>query len=126
MCIDDWRIGRLISSTITIVTLSPAATAQIQASPQRIGIAFGLAADSIPTGGDMKLSCNGIDLLTPELAIDMIRFDLQRDGQMPTFAWTLTNGGAVLTYNISVVQHFLPESVLQAALESYQREYGKW
>ena len=124
MCVGDWRIGRLIRSNINYLAAAASATVSVPASMQRVGIEFAngtfasndLAAVHISTGGSiLYYMSNGVG---------RIRLTMKDDGDMPTRAWTITNG-STSSGNIAIVEYFLPEEVIQAGIEEFKR-IMKW
>lgn len=126
MCIGDWRLGRTITSVASSILIPFGTSIHIPPSKQRVGIIFGVWADAQDAVGDCHISIDGVQWYTPGIAGNRTQFTLEHDGDISTRMFDISNLNANTDHTLGVVQLFLPESVIQSALESYQREYGKW
>jgi hypothetical protein len=121
MCLGDWRLGRMIRSYRTKNGIN-ATPVTYNKNAQRVGIQFSADATDIQLAA-YDLTINGFNIWSSSNQISTSPiFTLVNAGELPTLEWVITVvGGNLMT--ISVVEWFLPESVLQTALESIQSEY---
>jgi hypothetical protein len=121
MCVNDWRLGRLIRSRVTTFT-SPATLDQLAArNADRVGITFSV----FEAGSDLTIlvdeagSGKSFVVLTPNYP--WIHLTLQEHGDLPTKRFRM--GANVPALNITVIEYFLPERVLSETIAKFYAGY---
>ena len=146
MCVGDWRLGRLIKPVITRFNTLGSVNIAYPPNPCRVGITLaqglgaaflsGLSESGGPLPAAVSISGELDDAYAFKVLID------SNDGIIITslaLPWhiTLATHGALPTRRFSiasvlqdvnglVIEYFLPEDVLSAALESFKTDYGKY
>lgn len=120
MCIGDWRLGTLIRTQVTTVSLAVASTI-ITPNAERVGIMFKVG--TLAGGAVPELSVDGVLLGNFLVGFSPPAFDftLATHGDLPTRQFTITNG--VGTATIGVLEMFMPQSYITAGLNEFKREY---
>jgi len=126
MCINDWRIGRLIRSVFYPAEGHVGSTLTLPTNYQRVGLTLTAIETAVPTGGGILAqdgsTGNTIFMLSPEASI--FHCTLATHGDLPMRRWFFTPvGGTTLAF--SVIEYIAPEEYLASALEQFQTEYGK-
>lgn len=110
MCIQDWRLGRLITSVERTVAVTGPATVDIPRNTQRVLLIFSTrdAAISIQIGTEV----DGVmqDFLT--LGQDVTHFEVnaRRHGDWPTHRFQITIAAGI--ENLTWIEGYMPERYL--------------
>jgi hypothetical protein len=123
MCIDDWRLGRLIRSKITAASIAGAGTLTINPNMQRVGIQLSSASPSVVIGSFITVTIDGNLICYLFSSIPTVTYNFAEDGDIPTKQFILTNGNAVTATNVSIIEWFLPEEYIQAGIDSFKSQY---
>lgn len=124
MCLQDWRIGRLIRTVPRSVSLAAAATLTLGRNPQRVGFFIEMNATSRAGGGNADLTIDGAPL-NPFTAFQPARlFTVSDYGDLPTREIILTNNVGTTTFG--VIEWFLPEQILQQSVEAIRKDFPWW
>ena len=123
MCVNDWRLGRLIRSQFTLLTTPGTPSKLVNASQQRVGIRIA------PTFADnttimilyARKGSTNIPLKSMSLFDPAFEATLAGDGDLPTYEFRFDDGGS--NVDVGIVESFLPESALTEALQSIERSY---
>jgi hypothetical protein len=121
MCLNDWRLGRLIRTKRTAVILNAAASQSFSADRTRVGIAFGLGTPNTSTTVHATINCDTLPIAFLNLHSPFLQWDLATNGELPTLAWSIA--AVVSAFNGTVVEYFAPEAVLAAAIQEFSRRY---
>lgn len=120
MCVQDWRIGRLIRTQITAHTLVVGTPFLIPANKQRVGLSL---ASGTPSGAPTVL----IQVLHDGILYGMLwnsyihhHITVSTHGDLPMKSAELR--ALVANAAIGVIEYFLPEEFLSAGLEEFKRE----
>lgn len=120
MCISDWRLGRLIRSVSTPFSTAAGTGLVYGRNPQRVGVTILMTTPDPGSGGAFTIAFDGggAGALPAENAPHS--FTLQSHGDLPTRAFVLAAGSAAGAG--IVIEHFMPESYLQAGLDEFKRQ----
>lgn len=128
MCMNDWRIGRLIRSKRTFITSSVVDGFTIGASMDRVGIMFTLGSmpsfitDSLaPSIGAIKIDADDSTVGQLNAVVPSVIYTLATHGELPTLRWSTSDLGA--SVDVVVVEWFMPEQYLAVALKQFETEY---
>lgn len=121
MCIQDWRLGRLIRSEARAVVLGLGATEDFPANKQRVGVTVGIPFANNSSIVFGQLSVDGILLVHFRNSNNLFEMTLATHGDLPMRPFTLTGNGTAVTFGL--VQYFLPEEFLAAGLEEFNSEH---
>lgn len=124
MCLQDWRIGRFITTKSTYFSTPSTGDVLASASRQRVGITF-FGYGLISSGAIVGVGYDGIlDMFAPSYDGPIFHFNLPTHGSLPCKEFLA--GSNAFGADISITEYFLPESMLTEALEHFKREYPKW
>lgn len=121
MCLGDWRLGRLIKSVPRNQVVVGPATFDIPHNNQRVALQIYTDAGTILGGNGMSIfrGTTLVYLISPVGGPFYV--DLKDHGDAPVHKYTCDPGANTVT--VMIVEWFLPEPVLNEALECLQREY---
>lgn len=121
MCINDWRLGRLIRSQAREYSLGVGGTLAIQADQNRVGISFMMAMGA--TASSVTISVGGVSLVSLAQFEQLeAHFTLATHGDLPTRDFIVARrSGTALG---SVVEYFAPADYLAAGLREFETLYG--
>lgn len=113
MCFQDWRIGRLIRTKSTALSITSATPATIAANPQRVAITF----SGVATAGTLLVA----PFDTPQsagAAVIALGFEpwhvtLQNNGDLPTKQFTVSHTG-IGTVIGGYIEYLAPEWLIAA------------
>lgn len=121
MCISDWRIARLVSVQSTAFDTAAATGLSYGANKQRVAIGFYVTSTITVAGNTPIIALDGSNLFKMNIAQQFIEFNFLEHGSLPQRAWSVVAGGAASTGR--VIEYFLPEDVLAAAIQQFYSEY---
>lgn len=128
MCMNDWRIGRLIRSVPRLAEVGPAASVTIPSNQNRVALHIGIVTeieivtDSLaPSNPTCIITLDGIKIFRMDVFTRNYYLTLVSHGDLPTKSFVV--GPASGFMDISIIESFLPESVLQEGLKSLQSNY---
>lgn len=131
MCLTDWRLGRLTRSIPSSITVAFGTPMSIAASSQRVAIRLSISSTITPVFDSIAASNPSLIVSSGGLVVSKLdvfnRTELLSfitHGDMPSRAFTISIAASSLV--LSVIEWFLPEEVIQEALENLKREYPRW
>lgn len=120
MCIEDWRLGRLIRSQISAAALTVGQTLSIAPSMQRVGVILSTTAIGIAAGTSETITIDGKIWGLLYTGGNPLIFLLKDHGDLVTKSFVITCGANAA--NVAITELFLPESVLKERPEELQQE----
>ncbi len=120
MCIQDWRLGRLIRAQSRAIVLGLGATETFPANKQRVGVTVGIPVANNSSVNFGQLSVDGVLLVHFRNSNNLFEMTLATHGDLPMRPFTLTAFGIAVTFGL--VEYFLPEEFLAAGLEEFKSE----
>jgi hypothetical protein len=124
MCVGDYRLGRLIRSVVRSVNTSATASTTILASPQRVGIIFGISENAFINTRSVGITVDGFDGFHISGNHPYLAFNMLEHGDLPTRKFVVSSLGSTAIF--ICVEQFLPEEALNIPLEDILRSYNSW
>lgn len=131
MCLQDWRLGRLLNFSVKNVPADLTSGDIVQPNQQRVGLSMsfldGQEADQsggVLTWDQTLISVDGVRIMVVEPYVYNYKFDLLSHGLLVTKKWSFSQ--YILHANIAVVEWFLPEDVLASGIAQFKSEYAQW
>jgi len=131
MCMNDWRIGRLIRTVSSPADFNGGGSVAIQANNQRVALSISLAdaavIDTTALSGanpSVKIARGGVFITSINAFASTYRVDLLRDGDASTLPHIVTN--VDYGQSFSITEWLLPEQVLTSAIQQFYAENPKW
>lgn len=121
MCLNDWRIGRLIRSQNTQANTAAGTGLTFLPNKNRIGVTFSLTTGGISVANSMVVTFDGAAPFLITHGEPNLHMTLCTHGDFVTRGFVVS-AGAVLT-TLTIVEYFMPEKYLAAALEEFMRSY---
>lgn len=122
MCISDWRIGRLITSVTHNLATMVTPSIILPPNRQRVGVSFFGLGFSDVNDPDFLVTMPDGSLIAINRGLPYLHLTLQSHGDLPTRQFTITDPSD--SDNGTVIEYFMPEQYLSAALDSFRREYN--
>jgi hypothetical protein len=124
MCMQDWRVGRLVTnqkSTSTNLLVTPIA---VTANQQRVGIGFSIINATFANDPSVAIIHGSV-------------FVGALTALQPSQLWLLTTHGKLVTEPFAlaalsgtpggvVIEYFMPEEYLAAGVDEFKRSMSKW
>lgn len=122
MCVNDWRLGRLVRSTGKNIAIAPASAIVVLPNKQRVGLCFAFNNDPLAAGSTFSVTFdNGVIIgsqgFFPYLMISLLEF-----GDLSTHGATVAGFSVAGVVNVS--EYIMPEEYLAVALEKFKTDYG--
>lgn len=119
MCISDYRLGRLIRSQLDSQSVAVGTPITIPQHQNRVGIIINTSAVISVITSFVIVTVGGVAVGKLWSSAPTIAFLLKEHGDLCQKEFTLTATGT--TAACGIVQLFLPESVIDAAIEEFNR-----
>lgn len=119
MCISDYRLGLQIRTQLTSYSIGIGATQVIQPNPNRVGIMFATSTNLSVASTYAFITSGGVAVGRLWASIGLLKFLLTEVGDLCRKEFTVTAIGAA--HVIGVVELFLPDDVIAAALSEFSR-----
>lgn len=123
MCVGDWRLGRLIRTQFTRVSLAGFALTNIQANPQRVGIFIGDVTTTAAASTPSALDFGGTTMFSFCGESGPLLITMATHGDLSTRAFSVRAGSIGLACTFA--EFILPEEVIAQALEDVMGNYAK-
>src|SRR3972149_4559685 len=120
MCVGDWRLGSLVRSVTVANSILTTASISIPANSSRVAITFVINGTAVTNNGSLFVDGVQIGTIAPPAA-SLRHFTMLEHGDLPTKGWSFTNIGPG-TVILTVVEYFLPKSIITAGLEEFKRQ----
>lgn len=122
MCVQDWRIGRLIRAQSSSTVLGVGQTLTIPSNKQRVGITFDFNDQITAIGSFIEVRVDGNQFTILWSVKPIIHWTVATHGDlsMREISFTTVATGATM----GVIEYFLPEEFLTAGLEEFKKEVG--
>ena len=124
MCLNDWRAGRLVRSFGRILPANTDTVATLTPNPQRVEVI--ISQDNQVDNGIVFVTINGVDIpivAFPTFGV-IFKLDMASHGDLPTRQIKLT-GNVANTGNFGIFEMTMPEEMIAACLEQFNREIGQ-
>lgn len=121
MCIEDWRIGRLIRTKRTTFINVNGNTLTFLPDKDRVFFAVGIDIQATQQAFRLQIKVDGLIFTSLNNNVTLFRCTYPDFGELPTFQWDLVSIG--VSFQGAVIEGFLPEAVLRDNLERYKRSY---
>lgn len=123
MCVGDWRLGRNIRCVVReMITPLSSATVLLPASQQRVGIRFNI----LTTGDSFQVfvvTPDGVrNIASLGTVVQTAFFTVLEHGNLPMLNFSVLDQFGAQAI-VGVQEFFLPESVLNAPVEQFERRY---
>lgn len=123
MCVNDWRLGRLISTKITAVTPGIGGTFLVPANMQRVGIIIQSFPISTTLVRSPLIDVDGVRMFMLVSTLPILSLNLAQNGSIVTKSFLITT--PVEATPIGITEFSLPESYIAAGIEEFSRRYIK-
>jgi len=124
VCIDDWRLGKAITTAQRQIALAAAATVSIGANPNRVAISFSTNSSSMAI--QTAILHEGTFFYNVSGAAQNAMISCVKFGRIPFGNLSIFGAAAVVTQQVGVVEYFLPTEYIQTALDSWNSQYGRF
>lgn len=125
MCVGDWRLGRLIRSSIHNIVAPSSGDTLVERNRDRVGLTIAtpdaLADNTVQVEVELGVFRSWV-ILTPDNC--MMHITLSTHGDLPTRKWRCGSNLPGIDY--IVTEYFLPERVLSDIISRYYSEYKLW
>lgn len=123
MCIDDWRLGRLIRSKITPLSFAGGGAFTFPPNMQRVGVRVSISQSLTALNTGISITIDGQLVTYVFSSGQSMLFTLASDGDLPTKQIILTNIAAVTAVTGSIIEYTMPEEYIQAGLDQFLSQY---
>lgn len=122
MCIQDWRLGRLVRTQRIAFDIDSPATYSLPADPTRVGWEVHFNIDSTTPAQWSTISWDSGGSMLQSIYDSHHKVSLTTHGDLPTKAVTFAGLTGVLSGYLFVWT--MPEEYIAAALEEFRRQYN--
>ncbi len=120
MCIQDWRLGRLIRASHSMQSPTIIAPFTLQRNHNRVGVLAVMETVTTSTAATLLITIDGVNIGLLSIQSPTLMMTLATYGDLPTQQIVFT--GPALGFDVGITEFFLPEKTIQAGLEEYNRE----
>jgi len=121
MCINDWRLGRLIRSSAQAFSTVTGAGITLKPNKQRVGILFSTTEEPVSGLAGWVLTFDNGAILAGLYPSAFVNINILTHGDLPTHGVTVRKSESEIIG--AFTEFFLPETVLTAGLEEFMRQY---
>jgi hypothetical protein len=124
MCFNDWRIGRLIRSKVTIIGSGGVAAYLMAQNNQRVGFTLMISSDDSASGEILSVLQGQGGALFGFFGVNspQLHATLATHGDLPTRPLYF-DATAFSASFCTLIEYFATEPMLTAALQDYERQY---
>lgn len=124
MCLQDWRLGRLITATPFSYVGVVAGTVVAKPNQSRVGLTISCTNEPPSNFDFVSFTIGGISAIGFGVNGQPLHITFANHGSLPTKGFIVDTTGVAL--NLGVIEYTMPEEYLLEALESFKREYHQW
>jgi hypothetical protein len=124
MCIEDWRLARLVRSVQQAQTIAANGTFTLAANMQRVGLTVGSVGTAISSLAQITIAVNGIGFWSLKQNETYFHATIVTHGDLVTKSWAFTP--IAFSPVLGITEYLMPEGYLQAGLEEFERMMLSW